>query len=101
MTPETIKLLIWLIPLPPLLGFFLIVLFTNKNKALSHTIGVGAALLSGAGSMVVFIKALGAHELGKEPFHSMIDWLPTGETWFKIALKGFGSCISLHGPALA
>ncbi len=40
MTTET---LLWLIPLPPVLAFFLIVIFTNKNRALSHTIGVGAA----------------------------------------------------------
>jgi NADH-quinone oxidoreductase subunit L len=78
--------LIWLIPLPPVLAFFLIVLFTNKNKALSHTIGVGAALLSWIGSMLVFVRALGVHELGREPFHSAINWLPTGETWLKIGV---------------
>ena len=55
MTTESI---IWLLPLPPLLAFFLIVLFTNRNKALSHTIAVGAALLSWLGSMVVFFRAL-------------------------------------------
>jgi NADH-quinone oxidoreductase subunit L len=78
--------LIWLIPLPPLLAFFLIVLFTNKNKALSHTIGVGAAALSWIGSMIVFARALGVHELGKEPFHSALNWLPTGGTWLKIGV---------------
>ena len=62
MTTET---LIWLLPLPPLLAFFLIVLFTNKNKALSHSIAVGAALLSFFGSMYVFIKALGIEHLVK------------------------------------
>jgi len=82
----TTELLIWLIPLPPLLAFFLIVLFTNRNKALSHTIGVGAAALSWIGSMIVFARALGVHELGKEPFHSAINWLPTGETWLKIGV---------------
>ena len=82
----TTELLIWLIPLPPLLAFFLIVLFTNKNKALSHSIGVGAAALSWIGSMIVFARALGVHELGKEPFHSAINWLPTGETWLKIGV---------------
>ena len=78
--------LIWLIPLPPVLAFFLIVLFTNKNKALSHSIGVGAAALSWLASMVVFVRALGVHELGKEPFQSAINWLPTGDTWFKIGV---------------
>jgi hypothetical protein len=40
------KFIIWLLPLPPLLSFFVIILFTNKNKALSHGIAVGAAGLS-------------------------------------------------------
>jgi NADH-quinone oxidoreductase subunit L len=83
MTTET---LIWLIPLPPVLAFFLIVLFTNKNKALSHTIGVGAAALSFIGSMVVFVRALGAEHLGGHPFESAVNWLPTGDTWFRIGV---------------
>ncbi len=84
----TTELLIWLIPLPPLLAFFLIVLFTNRRKALSHTIAVGAALLSWGGSMVVFWRALqeGAHHLGAHPFESAIDWLPTGGSWFRIGV---------------
>ncbi len=87
--------LIWLIPLPPLLAFFLIVLFTNKNKALSHTVGVGAAALSWLGSMVVFVRALGVHELGKEPFTSSINWLPVGDAWFKIGvlIDPFGAAV--------
>ena len=51
MTTET---LIWLIPLPPVISFALIVLFTNKSKALSHSVAIGAALLSWFGAMVVF-----------------------------------------------
>ena len=78
--------LIWLIPLPPVLAFFLIVLFTNKNKALSHTIGVGAAVLSFLGSMYVFWKALGVEHLGEHPFESAVNWLPLGETWFRIGV---------------
>ena len=78
--------LIWLLPLPPLLAFFLIVLFTNKSKALSHTIGVGAAALSWLGSMVVFFRAIGIEHLGAHPFASSIPWLPTGDTWFRIGV---------------
>ena len=74
MTTET---LIWLIPLPPLLAFFLIVLLTNRSKALSHTIAVGAALLSWIGSMVVFWNAIHKENLGAEPFGSSINWLPS------------------------
>ncbi len=78
--------LIWLIPLPPVLAFFLIVLFTNKSKALSHTIGVGAAALSWLGSMFVFVRAIGVEHLGEHPFASSVNWLPTGETWLKIGV---------------
>ncbi|MEO8356496.1 MAG: NADH-quinone oxidoreductase subunit L [Chloroflexota bacterium] len=83
MTTET---LIWLIPLPPVLAFFLIVLLTNRNKALSHTIAVGAAFLSWLGSMIVFVRALGVEHLGEHPFESSINWLPTGNTWLKVGV---------------
>lgn len=82
----TTELLIWLIPLPPLLAFFLIVLFTNRSKALSHTIAVGAAALSWLGSMFVFFRAIGVEHLGEHPFASSVNWLPTGETWLRIGV---------------
>jgi NADH-quinone oxidoreductase subunit L len=78
--------LIWLIPLPPVLAFFLIVLFTNKNKALSHTVAVGAAFLSWLGSMIVFVRALGLEHLGEHPFESSVNWLPTGDTWLRVGV---------------
>jgi len=84
MTTET---LIWLIPLPPLLAFFLIILFTNKDKALSHGIAVGAAGLSWLGSMIVFVRALGVAHLGAQPFESVVNWLPTVDTWLKIGVR--------------
>src|SRR5512141_2292631 len=82
----TTELLIWLIPLPPILAFFIIILFTNRSKALSHTIAIGAALLAWVGAMLVFMPALGVHELGKEPFASSINWIPTADTWLKIGV---------------
>ncbi|MBM3126829.1 MAG: NADH-quinone oxidoreductase subunit L, partial [Chloroflexi bacterium] len=82
----TNELLIWLIPLPPLLAFFLIVLLTNRSKALSHTLGVGAAFLSWVGGMIVFARALGVEHLGEHPFGSAINWLPTGSTWLKVGV---------------
>ena len=83
MTTET---LIWLIPLPPVLAFFSIVLFTNRNKMLSHSVAVGAALLSWIGSIIVFVRALGVERLGEHPFESSFAWLPTGETWLRIGV---------------
>ena len=81
------KFIIWLLPLPPLLSFFVILLFTNKRKALSHGIAIGAAGLSWLGSMVIFIRALGVKEFGKHIFESSINWLPTGTTWLKIGVQ--------------
>jgi NADH-quinone oxidoreductase subunit L len=85
----TTEALMWLIPLPPVLAFFLIVLFTNRSKALSHTIAVGAAFLSLLGSMIVFVRALGVEHLGEHPFESSVPWLPLGEsvdTYFRIGV---------------
>jgi len=82
----TTENLIWLLPLPPLLAFFLIVLISNRNKALSHSIAIGAALLSWAGSMVVVWKALSVEQLGKNPFTSTYPWLPLGDKWFNIGI---------------
>ena len=79
--------IIWLIPLPPLLSFFTIILFTNKRKALSHGIAIGAAGLSWLGSMIIFFRAIGLEEFGKHIFGSNINWLPTGNTWLKIGVQ--------------
>lgn len=84
MATETI---IWLIPLPPLLAFFLIVLFTNRSKALSHTVAIAAVTFSWLGSMFVFFRALGTEHFGKEVFASSIDWLPTGRDFLKIGVQ--------------
>jgi len=83
MTTET---LIWLIPLPPILSFFLIVLFTNRNKTLSHVVAVGAAFLSWLVSMMVFLRVLGIEKLGENVITSSINWLPAGDTWLRIGV---------------
>jgi NADH-quinone oxidoreductase subunit L len=81
------ELIVWLIPLPPLLAFFLIVLFTNRSKWLSHSIAVGSALLSWLGSMIVFFRVLRVEHFGKEVIASSIPWLATGDTWFRIGIQ--------------
>ena len=83
----SIETLIWLLPLPPLLAFGLIVLFTRRSHTVSHFIGVGAAFLSWLGSMVVFLRAVLVEHLGEHPFISSINWLPTGSTWFRIGVQ--------------
>jgi NADH-quinone oxidoreductase subunit L len=83
MSTET---LIWLIPLPPILVFFLIVLGANRSKRLSHVLAVGGALLSWAGAMVIFARAVGMHELGQHPFASAVNWIPLADTWLRIGV---------------
>jgi NADH-quinone oxidoreductase subunit L len=78
--------LVWLIPVPPLLAFFIIILLTNRYKALSHWVAVGAAVLSWFFSLVVFYTALSTEHLGEHPIMSSIPWFPTGETWFEIGV---------------
>jgi NADH-quinone oxidoreductase subunit L len=82
----TIDTLVWLIPVPPVLAFFLIVLFTNRNKPLSHVIAVGAAALSWLAVMVVVTQALQIDHLGAHPIEDQIAWLPTGDTWYFIGI---------------
>ncbi len=83
MTADT---LIWLLPLPPLLAFFVIVLLTHRNNALSDKIAVAAAFLSWLGSMVVFYFAVTTEHLGEHPLGSAINWIPTGDTWLRIGV---------------
>ena len=83
---ELTELMIWLLPLPPLLAFFVIVLFTNKSNRTSWMIAVGAAALSFLGSMFVFARALGAEHLGEHPFEGQLDWLPLNGGAFQIGV---------------
>lgn len=77
MQPE---LLAWLIPLPPILAFFAIVLGAFRSNRLSHAIAIGAIGLSWAGAMLLFFQVVGIEHLGEHPVTTSIRWLPTGET---------------------
>ncbi len=81
-----IETLIWLIPLPPILAFFTILLGTNRNNRLSHIIAIGSMVVSWGLAMVVFFNAVTAEGLGHHPFHSSIAWLPTGDTALRIGV---------------
>ncbi len=82
----TIASLTWLIPLPPLLAFFLILLFTRRNNAISHWVGVGAAALSWLIGMIVFFAAIGVDHLGETPIASSVGWLALGDKIFSIGV---------------
>jgi len=72
------EFLIWLLPLPPLLAFGLIVVWANRSHRLSTGLAVGAMAVSWALGLVVFARAVGVEHLGEEPFASSIPWLPLG-----------------------
>src|SRR3972149_11488975 len=83
MQPE---LLTWLIPLPPLMAFGVIVLRAHRSNRLSHPLAVGAMVISWALAMVVFVLALGRGRLGENPIASAVDWLPTGASSLRIGV---------------
>jgi len=90
MRPE---LLTWLIPLPPILAFFVIVLLTNRSNRLSHSIAIGAMLASWGMAMAVFWQAITTEHLGEHPFAASLPWLPTGDgvLRFGVLIDPFGA----------
>ncbi len=72
-----IEIVAWLIPVPPLLAFGLIILFTNRSNRLSHIIGIGGMLIAWALAMSTFFYAVSGGEL---PVTTDVQWLPTGDT---------------------
>ena len=78
--------ILWLIPLPPLLAFFIIFLLTYRNRGLSHWTAIGAAVISWGGSLYLLWQALGIEHFGEHPITVSIPWLPTGITWLNIGI---------------
>jgi NADH-quinone oxidoreductase subunit L len=83
MPPE---LLTWLIPLPPLLAFGVIVLFANRSNRLSHLLAIGAMTLSWGMGMAVFWTAINTEHLAEHPITASIPWLPTGASALRIGV---------------
>ncbi|MEN6408868.1 MAG: proton-conducting transporter membrane subunit, partial [Anaerolineaceae bacterium] len=82
-----IDTLIWLIPLPPLVAFAVIMLFTRRFRRVSHSIAIGGAALSWLASMAVVYRALTTEGLAEHPLGSAINWLPMGETWLQVGVR--------------
>jgi NADH-quinone oxidoreductase subunit L len=80
------ELLTWLIPLPPLLAFGLIVLFAHRNNRISHALAIGAMALSWGLGMAVFWIAVTTEHLAEHPIASSIPWLPTGSSALRIGV---------------
>ncbi|HMN14580.1 MAG TPA: NADH-quinone oxidoreductase subunit L [Bellilinea sp.] len=83
----TLQNLIWFIPLPPLLAFAVIILFTNKNKALSHTIAIASAAISWLLGMIIFFKAITTPEFGEKPFIGAFEWITSGAKSIKFGYQ--------------
>ena len=80
------SLLAWLIPVPPLLSFFIIILFTNQDRRLSHLVALGAIGLSLLFSWTVVFRALGTHHFAEHPIAVSVAWLPTGDSVFRMGV---------------
>ncbi len=94
-------LLIWLIPVPPLISFLLIVLFANRTKALSHSIALTSVIMSWIMSWIVVFSAFAkGYYYGENPFHSYIHWLPTGTTYLDmgVAVDNLNSILLFFVP---
>ena len=76
--------LTWLVPLLPLLAFAVIILFTGKNRKLSHSIAIGAIGLSWIIGWGVAFSAFVTPHFNEHPIHFHTDWFPTGTVWFSI-----------------
>lgn len=82
----TTELLTWLVPLPPLLAFFLIPLFTHRKNGLSHWLAILGAGVSWLLSMVIFFRAASISHLSERPLTLAVNWIPTGDNWLQIGI---------------
>ena len=96
MTEETLAILTWLIPAGPLLVFFLIVLFTNRNKTLSWILAWGGVFLALLLGWIVALNVVTSfigdpHHLVEHPtvVESSLAWLPIGlfPNWLRIGVS--------------
>jgi NADH-quinone oxidoreductase subunit L len=68
----------WLVPIPPLLAFLLIILITGRSKTLSHAIAIGCIALAWLFSFIEYINVIQIKNLGQTVPASAIAWLPNG-----------------------
>jgi NADH-quinone oxidoreductase subunit L len=91
---ELLTLFTWLIPVGPLLAFFVIVLFTNRSRTLSWVIAWSGVFVSLILGWIVALYAMiqDPHHLEEHPtvIADSIFWLPIGDffqgTWLKMGV---------------
>ena len=74
----------WLVPVFPFLAFLTIILFTQHNNKLSHSLSIGSIVLSWLVGWGVVFSAIATPHLGEHPIHFSVPWFPTGTTYFEI-----------------
>ena len=76
--------LTWLVPLFPFLAFIVIILFTQDNNRLSHSLSIGSMVLSTLIGWGVVFSAISTPDLGEHPVQAAVPWFPLGMTSFEI-----------------
>ena len=74
----------WIIPVLPFLAFLIIILFTQGNRKLSHSLSIGSMVLSWLVGWGVVFSAIATPHLGEHPIHKSVPWFETGTTVFEI-----------------
>jgi NADH-quinone oxidoreductase subunit L len=78
-SPQNLQILVWMIPVPPLVAFFVILLFTRRSKLVSDIVSIVAILLTWVLAIMVLLITVLIPELGHEPITSSFVWLPLGD----------------------
>ncbi len=76
--------LTWLIPVFPFLAFLIIILFTQDNNKLSHSLSIGSMVLSWLVGWGVVFSAITTPHLGEHPIEVVVPWFETGNLTFNI-----------------
>ena len=74
----------WLIPVFPFLAFVIIIIFTQDNPKLSHSLSIGAIVLSWLIGWGVVFSAIATPHLGEHPISKSVSWFETGTATFNI-----------------
>ena len=83
---ELSTILAWLVPLPPLASFFVIILLTSKYRRMSHMVALFAMGLSLLFSWMIVFSALSIEHFGEHPIASNVSWFPTGDTVLRMGV---------------
>src|SRR4051794_34664653 len=81
----------WLIPIPPFLGFLLIILAAGRSKLLSNTIAIIGVAISFVLGWAVVLNAIQFKTLGIDPAQGGVDVFAKGTAWLANGTGGTAS----------